>query len=202
MNERKTGPEKVVEAWLAGKKCRAGPGGTDGEVVWLYNTALALRGTVKGREITPDPNGSIFVRCAIDTYTTRKWLSAIPGVCAHLVNGELHMNGRPWDGSWTEPLKPRRAVDAVPLAQKALEGLDGVRVERQTMKLLRPDLPDDAISWESPEAKEDYEKEAIVFVDVPKAKSEARKRLKAAGLTVYAPRYHPNRLYVTLMEPA
>lgn len=48
-------------------------------------------------------NGKLSITTAgWNTSTTRERLNALPNVHVYQRKGVLHLNGKPWDGNWTE----------------------------------------------------------------------------------------------------
>jgi len=148
----------IAEAWKAGKKRVLGNTYTDGTVVWLYDKAIAWR----------EPDGTVMVCCPVQSHTTVSRLNDLPGVGVHTERGQLFLNGRPWNGKPTKLRPAPKPVDALPLAQRALEGLDGAVVERHRR------------------ADGDETLDAVVRCVDGKVAYAARQRCKAAGLDARA----------------
>lgn len=84
--------EKVVGAFLRGEACSLKNTRTDGRHLWLFDNLIA----------TNTPNIGMHITTAgYDTQTTLDRLNGITGVYVKKRNGQLYLNGRPWDGCWT-----------------------------------------------------------------------------------------------------
>jgi len=125
----------VVAAWLAGKSKKQDNTSTDGTTLWLHGSAIGRR----------DEAGTVHITTAgYDTVTTRSRLNEIPGVHVNKVRGALQLNGKPWNGSWTDvtkaaygyiercgcgPGNPETAVEYLHESKPADERLMGSRVQ-------------------------------------------------------------------------
>lgn len=85
--------KEIVAAFLNRECKRIGNSHTKGEFLYLHDNAIACH----------EPDGTISITTAgWNTPTTRERLNGIPGVRVYVRDHQLYLNGRPWDGSWTE----------------------------------------------------------------------------------------------------
>ena len=84
--------KEIVAAFMNHETKRIGNSGTDGTVLYLHGNEIAVH-TKEGIEVTT---------AGYNTQTTRERLNGIPGVKVNVRQGQLYLNDRPWDGSWTE----------------------------------------------------------------------------------------------------
>jgi len=80
---------KVIDAFVNGRKASAGNLATDGHQLALFGNVIAWR---------PDKGYGVCVTlCGWNSKTTRKYLSMLPGVSAWTERGKPHINGIPVD---------------------------------------------------------------------------------------------------------
>ena len=84
--------KEIVAAFMNHEKKQIGNSITNGTVLYLHGIEIAVH--VKG--------GIEVTTAGWNTQTTRERLNGIPGVRVNVRQGQLYLNGRPWDGSWTE----------------------------------------------------------------------------------------------------
>ena len=85
--------KEIVAAFMNREEKRIGNSHTRGEFLYLHGNAIACL----------NQDGTIEVTTAgWNTPTTRERLNGIPGVRVYVRKGQLYLNDRPWDGSWTE----------------------------------------------------------------------------------------------------
>lgn len=92
LREARKVTDVVVSAFLAGQKKSQGNTMTDGQALYLH-----------GNKIAEKRNGSLWVSNAgWFSNTTKERLNGLPGVSVGQKNYEWFLNGKPWDGKWTE----------------------------------------------------------------------------------------------------
>lgn len=84
--------KEIVAAFMNHETRRIGNSSTNGTVLYLHGNEIAVH-TKGGIEVTT---------ARWNTQTTRERLNGIPGVRVNVRQGQLYLNDRPWDGSWTE----------------------------------------------------------------------------------------------------
>lgn len=84
--------KEIVAAFMNHETKRIGNSDTDGTVIYLHGNKIAVH-TNEGIKVTT---------AGWNTPTTRERLNGIPGVRVNVMQGQLYLNDRPWDGSWTE----------------------------------------------------------------------------------------------------
>lgn len=83
---------EIVAAFMNRETKKIGNSHTDGTALYLHGNKIAVH--VKcGIEVTT---------ASWNTPTTRERLNGLPGVRVNVRRGQLYLNDRPWDGSWTE----------------------------------------------------------------------------------------------------
>lgn len=87
--------KEIVAAFMNHECKRIGNSKTGGEFLYLHDNIIACH----------EPDGTISITTAgWNTPTTRERLNGLPGVRVNVRRGQLYLNDRPWDGSWTEVL--------------------------------------------------------------------------------------------------
>lgn len=84
--------KEIVAAFMNHETKRIGNSYTNGTVLYLHDNEIAWH-----------CNGKIRISTAgWNTPTTRERLNGLPGVRVNVMRGQLYLNDRPWDGSWTD----------------------------------------------------------------------------------------------------
>lgn len=84
---------EIVAAFMNHETKKIGNSYTDGTTLYLHDNAIACLNQDGTLEITT---------AGWNTPTTRERLNGLPGVRVNMRRGQLYLNDRPWDGSWTE----------------------------------------------------------------------------------------------------
>lgn len=84
--------EQIINAFYSGRKLKVGNTETDGKTVWLHGNPI----------ITKEKGRLLITISGWNTPTTRERLNAIPGVKVHVKDYSLYLNGKRWDGNWTD----------------------------------------------------------------------------------------------------
>ena len=85
--------KEIVSAFLNRETKTIGNSRTDKTTLYLHDNAIAKHRLDGSMKITT---------AGWNTPTTRERLNGLPGVKVYVRNHQLHLNDRPWDGSWTE----------------------------------------------------------------------------------------------------